>query len=176
MNKVFEIIEAKNIFNISFKQLSILIHPNSYIHSIIKFKNGMIKLIAHETNMKIPIYNSLHSDQKLNLNLNTKDIDLKLLNNLDLNYVDKKKFPSAKIIDLIPTNNSLFETILVSANDSLVNLFLKKEIKFLDISKKLLNIIKKKEFAKYKRISPKSIKQIQNLNDYVSLKVKTKSI
>ena len=99
----------------------------------------MIKLIAHETNMKIPIYNSLHSDQKLNLNLNTKDIDLKLLNNLDLNYVDKKKFPSAKIIDLIPTNNSLFETILVSVNDSLVNLFLK----ILDI-KKLLNIIRKK--------------------------------
>ena len=38
VNKVFELIEAKNIFNISYKKLSILIHPKSYIHAIIKFK------------------------------------------------------------------------------------------------------------------------------------------
>jgi len=60
MNKVFEIIEAKNIFNVSYKQLSILIHPKSYIHAIVKFNNGMTKIIAHETSMKIPILNSLN--------------------------------------------------------------------------------------------------------------------
>ena len=40
MNKVFEVIEAKNIFNIIIIKLSILIHPKSYVHAIIKFKNG----------------------------------------------------------------------------------------------------------------------------------------
>ena len=59
MNKVFEIIEAKNIFNLDYNKLSILVHPKSYIHAIIKFNTGMIKIIAHDTDMKIPIYNTL---------------------------------------------------------------------------------------------------------------------
>ena len=46
MNKIFETIEAKNIFNVDYKNISILTHPRSYIHSIIKFKNGLIKIIC----------------------------------------------------------------------------------------------------------------------------------
>jgi 1-deoxy-D-xylulose-5-phosphate reductoisomerase len=57
MNKVFEIIEAKKIFNIHLKKLDILIHPHSYVHAMIKFNNGMIKIIAHDTTMTIPIFN-----------------------------------------------------------------------------------------------------------------------
>ena len=60
MNKVFEIIEAKNIFNLIIKKIEILIHPKSYVHAIIKFKNGLIKIIAHDTTMKIPIFNSIY--------------------------------------------------------------------------------------------------------------------
>ena len=60
VNKVFELIEAKNIFNISYKKLSILIHPTSYIHAIIKYQNGLSKIILHDTDMKIPIFNSLN--------------------------------------------------------------------------------------------------------------------
>jgi len=57
MNKVFEIIEAKKIFNIPYKRLKILVHPKSYVHALIKFNDGMIKIIAHDTNMTIPIQN-----------------------------------------------------------------------------------------------------------------------
>ena len=46
MNKVFEVIEAKNIFNIPYNKISILTHPKSYIHAIIKFKNGITKILA----------------------------------------------------------------------------------------------------------------------------------
>ena len=45
MNKVFEIIEAKKIFDVNYSQLDILIHPNSYIHAIVEFKNNMISII-----------------------------------------------------------------------------------------------------------------------------------
>ena len=44
MNKVFEVIEAKKIFNFDLKKFKILIHPKSYIHAIVKFKNGLIKI------------------------------------------------------------------------------------------------------------------------------------
>ena len=67
MNKVFEVIEAKHLFNVSYKKISILTHPNSYIHAIIKFKNGLIKIIAHDTTMKIPIFNSIKSNNQINL-------------------------------------------------------------------------------------------------------------
>ena len=67
INKVYEVIEAKNIFDIPYKKIDILIHPKSYVHSVIKFNNGMIKVIAHDTTMDIPIFNTLYlnSDQKL---------------------------------------------------------------------------------------------------------------
>ena len=59
INKVYEVIEAKNIFGIPYRKIKILIHPKSYIHAILKFNNGLIKLVAHETTMKIPIFNTL---------------------------------------------------------------------------------------------------------------------
>ena len=65
MNKVFEVIEAKNIFKINLNKISILIHPKSYVHAIIKFNSGMIKIIAHDTTMDIPIFNSIYQVKKI---------------------------------------------------------------------------------------------------------------
>ena len=61
INKIYEIIEAKNIFDISYDKLRIVIHPRSYVHCMIKFSNGLIKIIAHPTTMKIPIFNTIYS-------------------------------------------------------------------------------------------------------------------
>ena len=80
MNKVFEVIEAKNIFNIDYKKIDILTHPKSYIHAIVKFKDGLAKILAHDPDMKIPIYNSLYFDENRNYKSNT--LDLNILNNL----------------------------------------------------------------------------------------------
>ncbi len=60
MNKVFEVVEACRIFNFSKNKYRIVIHPQSYVHSIIRFKNGLIKMILYDTDMKIPISNTLH--------------------------------------------------------------------------------------------------------------------
>ena len=90
MNKVFEVIEAKNIFNIDYKKISILTHPKSYLHAIIKFKNGLVKLLMHEPDMKIPIYNSIYSN--ILKNDISKSINLEVMNNLNLKKVDLKSF------------------------------------------------------------------------------------
>ena len=170
MNKVFEIIEAKNIFNVSYKKLSILIHPKSYIHAIVKFNNGMTKIIAHDTSMKIPILNSL------NLNsdglIKSKKLNLMILNNLDFQHVDKNKFPVVNILKEVPKSSSLFETLIVSANDELVELFLKKRIQFVDIYKKLSKLISLNEFQQYKKIKVKKLNSIIQLDKYVRLKIK----
>ena len=175
MNKIFEIIEARNIFDISYDRISFLTHPKSYVHSIIKFQNGLIKLIAHDTSMKIPIFNSIYSNNSIK-ELKSYELDINKLNNLNLKKIDSKKFPVTKILKDIPLKNSFFETILVSANDELVNQFLTKKIKFTDISKILMKFVKKEEFKKYKKIYPKNIHEIVELNKYVRLKINTKSI
>ena len=174
INKLYEVIEAKNLFDISYQKIEILTHPKSYIHAIIKFKNGLIKLVAHDTTMKIPIFNSIYL--KEHKSLRTSKINLETLNNLELKKVNLQKFPMIKILKLLTNKSSMFETILVAANDTLVSLYLKKKIKFLEIQKKLFKIIKLKEFNKYKKISPKNVKDIIDLHEYVRLKCLRMSI
>ena len=168
MNKVFEIIEAKKIFNISYKKLSILIHPKSYIHAIIKFKNGLTKIVIHETDMMIPIINSLYSFSKV---IRSKKLDIKILNNLNLEEINYKRFPAVKILELLPEKSSSFENILVSTNDKLVDLFLNKKIRFIDIQKILFKIINSNEVKKLKSKRPKNVKEIINLNEIVNSKI-----
>ena len=170
MNKVFEIIEAQRIFKIDINKFDILIHPNSYVHSIIKFTNGQIKILAHDTDMKIPIFNSIYQDELKKID--TNKIDINLLNNLQFKKVDVRKYPSIKFLRKINNNNTLFETVLTSANDELVNLFSENLIKFLDINRNLMKIIKLKKFSKLIGKKPKKISDIINLSKEVRLKTR----
>ena len=174
MNKVFEVIEAKKIFNLKYNQLEILIHPQSYLHAMVKFKNGLTKLLIHDTNMTIPIFNSLYP--KFENKIISNKLDIKKLNTLDLHEINQKRYPVISIIKKLKDTDSLFETVIVVANDCLVNLFIQKKIKFIDISNNLLKNLNKKEFIKYKHIKPKNIDEINKLSNYVSLKINSMSV
>lgn len=169
MNKVFEIIEAKKIFNLKYDQLDVLVHPASYIHAITKFNDGMIKIIAHDTNMTIPIFNSLYGSQIKKIK--TNQLDIKKLNFLNFKKVDSKKFPSIKIIKKLKNKETSLETIIVLANDELVNLFLLKKINFTDINIFLQKIINMKEFKNYSQRKPGSINSIISLNKKIRAKI-----
>ena len=81
-----------------------------------------------------------------------------------------------QIINKLEDNCSLFETVIVSANDVLVYRFLKGEIRFTDISKTLVKILNFKEFIKLKKITPKKVEDISDLAKYVSLKINSMCI
>ena len=170
MNKVFEIIEAKNIFDIPYKRLSIVVHPSSYVHSIINFNNGMTKLIVHDTNMAIPIQNTLSANVKNTTILD--ELNINKLNNLNFQKINIKKFPVVKILNKLSHKSSLYETLIVSTNDKLVNLFLNNQINFLDIQKYLLIILNNKKFKKLKKIEPKTVSEIINLDKYLHTKIR----
>ena len=174
MNKVFEVIEAQRIFNINIKKFKILIHSKSYVHAIIKFNNGLSKILIHDTDMKIPIFNSIY--QNNDYYLKSKKLNIKDLNNLDFKNVDTNRFPSVNLLKSIPLKNSLFETVLVSCNDELVNLFLQKKISFLDIYRLIKKLTSLKEFNKFKRKRPNNIKDILDLDAYVRLKTYNLSV
>ena len=175
MNKVFEVIEAKRIFKLPLTKFKILIHPKSYVHAIVKFTNGITKVLIHDTNMEIPIFNSLYYNDPDKL-LKTNQINFDKLNNLNFSDVKPSTFPSINILKKIPDNISLFETVLISANDTLVDLFLNNKIKFIDINKYLNIIINLKEFTKLKLMQPSSVNQIINLSKYVALKTQSLSV
>ena len=175
MNKVFEVIEAQRIFNLPLSKFEILIHPNSYVHAIVKFTNGITKILIHDTSMEIPIFNSLYSNDP-SIKLTSKEVDFKKINNLNFIQVSSSKFPSINFLKKIPNNISLFETVLISANDSLVELFLNKQIAYSDIYRFLSIITGQKEFTKLKLIKPTSLGQIIKLSKYVALKTKTLSV
>ena len=80
------------------------------------------------------------------------------------------------VLKKLPKKHTLYETVVVSANDTIVNLFLNGKIGFTDISKKILQIIKHKEFLKYKNKKPEKIDDIIKLDDLVRLKIKLNSI
>ena len=174
INKVYEVIEAKKVFNIGYQKIKILIHPKSYIHAILKFNNGLTNIIVHDTTMKVPIFNTLFLNS--NRKLKTNKINTKILNNLNLNNVNVTRYPMVKLLNFLPDNHSLFETVIVAANDKLVELFLSNKIKFTDIQKKLFKTIKQKEFQKFKKILPLNISDITNLNNYVRLKIDENNI
>ena len=172
MNKVFEVIEAQRIFRLPISKFKILIHPKSYVHSIVKFHDATTKFLIHDTSMVIPIFNSLFIDD-FNRKLKSKKINLKIINNLNLSNVNLLRFPMVQFLKMIPNNISLFETVLVSANDCLVNLFLKKRIKYVDIHKNLKKILCLREFTKLKSSKPKNVLQIIKLSKYVALKTES---
>tara|TARA_B100000787_G_C16144587_1_gene273590 strand:+ start:220 stop:1113 length:894 start_codon:yes stop_codon:yes gene_type:complete len=175
MNKVFEVIEAQRIFNLPLSKFKILIHPNSYVHAIVKFTNGITKFLIHDTSMEIPIFNSLYFDNSFK-KLKSKAIDFDKINNLNFTEVINSKFPSVNLLKKIPDKISLFETVLVSANDYLVESFLNKKISYPEIYRILNIITNQKEFIKLKEIKPFSLDQIQKLSKYVALKTKTLSV
>ena len=93
------------------------------------------------------------------------------MNNLNFKNVNIKKFPSVDLLKEMPDKDTLFDTILVVANDQFVSFFIKNEIKFTDITKKLKNFINRTEIKKYKNISPNNINDIIKLSNYIKLKI-----
>ena len=168
MNKVFEVIEACKIFEFNNKKYKIIIHPQSYVHSIIRYKNGLIKMILYNTNMEIPISNTLYGSR--NNILNIKNVDIKILNKLSFQNVDVKKFPSIKLINKCLTLGLSTPTIVNAANEVLVDMFLSKKIGFLDITKNINKIFRDKEFKKYAKRKPATIKDIQIADNWARLK------
>ena len=168
MNKVFEVIEACRIFKFNKKKYRIMIHPQSYVHSIIRFKNGLIKMILYNTDMKIPISNTLYG--RKNHVLNVKKIDARILSKLSFQNVNTKRFPSIKLINKCLNLGFLAPTIVNASNEVLVSLFLTKKIGFLKIVKTINKIFKDKDFKKYAKRKPESIKDIQITDNWARLK------
>ena len=168
MNKVFEVIEACKLFKFDQSKYKIMIHPQSYVHSIIRFKNGLIKMILYSTDMKIPISNTIYRSNN-NFIINSK-IKIENLNNLNFQKVNSKTFPAINLLNKCFSSGHSTPIIMNAANEVLVDLFLKKKIGFLDIVKTINRILVVKDLRKYAKRKPSSIKVIKMADNWARLK------
>ena len=124
--------------------------------------------------MKIPISNSLLFTNKIS-DIH-ESFDINKINNLNFQKIDKFKFTINKLLNRLSSYDSLHETILVSANDTLVDLFLKKKIKFFDIYEILEKVLSLKQYKKFKFLKPQNLDQIVKLSENVRLKTISLSV
>ena len=174
MNKILELIEAQKLFNIPSKKLDILIHPNSLVHAIVMFKNGLTKMLYHQTTMIIPIVNAIF-DGKININdfykpmIKNKD----MIENISFRRVDPKIFPIIKLKDRVNEHHST-SIIINSANEVLVEQFLNNNITYNDIIEGIKHVLRDRNYRKYAIKKPKTINQILNIDIWAKKKILNK--
>ena len=168
MNKIFEVIEANKLFSIDLNKIDILIHPQSLVHAIIKFKNGLYKLLYFETDMSIPIGNALFEknfDIKKNISKKYKLNENYFIKDLNFLKVDRKKFPAIKLKPILNKYNSL-PIILNAANEIFVDQFLKKNMSFCSIIDYLFYLLKDPKMRKYAIKKPSNLKTILSIDKW----------
>ena len=157
MNKILEVIEASLIFNLPISKFKIIIHPQSLIHAIIEFNNGLSTMLHHSNDMKIPIANSLYDNSYIN---KETDNNFSFQKNLFFYNTDIKKIPSIKILGLKKLLNETGFILINVLNEILVERFLNNKILFTDIVYKLLNILNSLVVKNYLKNN-----RIQHIND-----------
>ena len=114
-------------------------------------------------------------DIKMGDDYNAEDVNLliKKLNKLSFQKVNFNRFPSVKLIEKSSKYGLLTPTIINASNEVLVDLFLSKKIGFLDIVNTINKIFKDKDFRKYARRVPTTIKDIKIADNWARLKTKS---
>ena len=125
-------------------------------------------MILYNSDMKIPISNILYTNN--NRFVISKKIESKILNKMNFFEVNKKKFPSVKLIDKCLNFGPSCSIIVNASNEVLVDLFLKEKISYIDIVNKISMIFKDKEFKKYARRKVGSINDIKIIDNWARLK------
>ena len=164
MNKVFEVFEAHLLFNFEYNKFKILIHPQSYVHAIVRYTNGLVKMVMHDTDMKIPIANTIFGNSTKVHNI--KKLDSLKLDRLRFFEPNKKRYPSIELVKKCMNNGQSGPIILNASNEILVSLFLQKKIKFTDICRILDKIIRHKTFNKYAKRKTNSLEEIYKLDQW----------
>ena len=165
MNKALEIIEAKYLFNLRNDQINAVIHPESIIHAAINYYDNVSISILNEPDMIIPISYLLKVNNNIN---NNKNIFQKLnKQSLTIHKINLNKFPAIKLAYKVMEIGGLAPHIFNYSNEVLVNHFLNRKIRFLDIVK--YNEITLNKFLKSKKnVNRPNLKDIHNSNLWIN--------
>ena len=167
MNKGFEVIEAKWLFNVEPSQIEVVVHRKSLVHSMVQFKDGTIMANIGPKSMQIPIAYALNYPSRISNNI--EKLNLFQISDLKFEKPNLNKFKCLELAYRALEKGHCYQVILNAANEVLVDSFLKKKIKYTDIAKGIENMINM-----YEKRDLKTINEILAFDEEV--KDKTKSI
>jgi 1-deoxy-D-xylulose-5-phosphate reductoisomerase len=132
MNKGLEVIEARWLFNTPFDNIRVLINPQSIIHSMVEFADGSVKAQLSQPDMRLPIQYALSYPERL-ANPNLPRLDWENIKELNFEPPDFDRFPCPKLAIEAGKKGGTYPAVLCAADETAVELFLSKRIKFTDI-------------------------------------------
>ncbi len=146
MNKGLEVIEAKWLFDLNYKQIDVIVHPQSIIHSIVQFIDGSMKAQMGLPDMKLPIQYALAFPNRIKSDFprfNFLDYP-----NLGFEPVDFDKFRNLAIAYEVLRKGGNAPCVMNAANEVVVDAFLKREIGFIEMSSVIEKTIEQVEYMK----------------------------
>lgn len=169
MNKGFEIIEAHHLFGFEVEQIKVIIHPESIVHSLVEFIDGSMIAQMAKCDMRLSINYALNYPHHQHLNI----IEPLSLNNLNLHFIalDEERFPCVKYAKWALSKGGFYPAILNSANEALVDLFLKGEISFNQIDVRLGKILDNSNIIELFDMLPVTIDNIIKVDQMVKNKI-----
>ncbi|MCX4303721.1 MAG: 1-deoxy-D-xylulose-5-phosphate reductoisomerase [Clostridia bacterium] len=153
MNKGFEVIEAKWLFDVEPNQIEVVVHRKSLVHSMVQFKDGTIMANIGPKSMQIPIAYALNFPNRLSNNI--EKLDLFEVVDLKFEKPNLEKFDCLRLAYKAIEMGHSHQVILNAADEVLVNAFLEKKIKYTDIPKgieKMLNSYERRELNSVENI------------------------
>ena len=159
MNKGLEVIEAHWLFDMSYDNIKIVVHPESIIHSMVEFRDKTITAELGVPDMKTPIQSVLTYPDKRKSNV--KSLNLFEVGQLNFKKPDFNKFPNLKLAYEAGKKGGSMPAVLNAANEVAVSSFLNKKISFLEISK-----IIEKTLEKHKLINFPNFEEIMEIDSW----------
>ncbi|EQB7866801.1 1-deoxy-D-xylulose-5-phosphate reductoisomerase [Citrobacter amalonaticus] len=132
MNKGLEYIEARWLFNASARQMEVLIHPQSVIHSMVRYQDGSVLAQLGEPDMRTPIAHTMAWPNRVTSGV--APLDFCKLSALTFSAPDYQRYPCLKLAMEAFEQGQAATTALNAANEIVVAAFLAEEIRFTDIA------------------------------------------
>lgn len=140
-NKGLEVIEAKWLFDLDFDQISVVMHPESIIHSMVEFKDTAVLAQLGTPDMRLPIQYALTYPHREVLH-GSKRLDFDTISSLTFRKMDFERFPALKIAYAVGKEQKTYPAVLNGAKEQATALFLKDKIPFLEIEYSVVAALK----------------------------------
>jgi len=151
MNKGLEAIEAHHLFHVPMERISIVIHPQSIVHSLVEFQDGAILAQLSHPDMRLPIQYALTYPQRFPTPI--KRLDLSGVQKLEFYEPDFGRFPCLKLALEAGRKGGTSPAVLSSSNEEAVEAFLAKQISFMQIPLIVGKVLSSHPYKKYPTLS-----------------------
>ncbi|KKU83609.1 MAG: 1-deoxy-D-xylulose 5-phosphate reductoisomerase [Microgenomates group bacterium GW2011_GWA2_47_8] len=141
MNKGLEVIEAHWLFDLPYQQISVLVHRESIVHSMVEFHDGSIKAQLAVADMRLPIQFALMYPSRLKGLGQEAYLDWSKVSQLNFTEPDLVRFPGLKLGYEVGVRGGTYPAALVGADEVVVEAFLKGKIGFMDIPALLKTVL-----------------------------------